>query len=459
MGKSSVEAVDLYCGAGGTSTGLSESCKELNLKLKLLAINHWDLAIETHSANHPDAKHLLSSVDNVDPRKAIPSGYLRILIASPECTHHSNARGGKPMSDQSRASGWIIVRWAEALYIEDILIENVKEFMSWGPLGKDGRPMKSKKGEMFKAFIEALRSLGYNVDYKVLNAANYGDPQTRERLFIIARRGRKKIEWPTPTHSPTGGTSLFGKTKKWAPARNIIDWSIEGKSIFNRKKPLADTTLARIVAGLQKFGGKNAEPFLVVLRNHCGPRSLKKPLPTLTTGGNMGLCQPFLLPVNHGKDKRTHSLDKPMPTVTTVDDPLTSITTKERHALVEPFILGQQSQAKPRSVNKPLPTVASAGAIALVEPYIVRHGDHGSEHSVDDPMPTVTTKDNYALVEPLGYDIRFRMLQPHELALAQSFPRDYKFSGNRKAKVKQIGNAVPTKMAQALCTALLRKAQ
>src|SRR6266404_9126646 len=144
-----IEAVDLFCGAGGTSTGLAHACTFLGYQLKLVAINHWDVAIDTHSTNHPSTTHLCESVDNVDPRKTVPSGRLNILVASPECTHHSNARGGRPMSDQSRATAWAILRWAEALYIDNIIIENVREFKTWGPLGADGRPLKSKRGHTY----------------------------------------------------------------------------------------------------------------------------------------------------------------------------------------------------------------------------------------------------------------------------------------------------------------------
>ena len=278
-----IRAADLFCGAGGTSSGLKKACEALGYKLDLLAVNHWDIAIATHTANHPYARHICENLDNVNPRKAVPSGHLDILIASPECTHHSNARGGKPCSDQSRASGWHILRWAEALKIDNILIENVKEFQSWGPLGVNGMPLKSRKGETFRAFIIALTSLGYKVDFRVLNAANYGDPTTRERLFIVARRGHRAIKWPEPTHTPDGSSNLFGKTKRWRTAREIISWDIPGNSIFTRKKSLSQNTLNRIYAGLRKFSSKELEPFLVMLYGTNDARSINRPMPTVTT--------------------------------------------------------------------------------------------------------------------------------------------------------------------------------
>ncbi len=463
MSKEIIYAADLFCGAGGTSTGLKKACEEAGIELNLLAINHWDTAIATHKANHPYAQHYCQDLDNVNPRKAVPRGELDILIASPECTHHSNARGGKPCSDQSRASAWHIVNWAAALQIKNILIENVKEFQSWGPLGMNGRPLKTRKGETFQAFLNALRSLGYKVDFRVLNAAYYGDPTTRERLFIIARRGRRPINWPDPTHSPDGSKTLFGKTKLWRTAREIIDWSIPGQSIFSRKKPLSRNTLNRIIAGMRKFSSKELEPFLVMLYGTNDARSIDRPMPTVTTSGNhAALCEPFIVQFNrnskpvsvkeplpaqttkehfgvcepfivkyYGTNKAS-SIKKPLPTTTTkdrfgicqpflvgaggpqgagkprgIDKPLNTVMTESHAALVEPFIIPnftERKGQKPRchSVDKPLPTVTGHGAGALVQPFIVptNHGKDKRTHSIDKPMPTVTSVDAWGIVEP-----------------------------------------------------------
>ena len=204
-----ITVADLFCGAGGTSTGLRQACEHLGLKLNLLAVNHWDIAIQTHATNHPDAEHLCSTLDSVDPRKVVPSGRLDLLIASPECTHHSIARGGKPINDQSRASAWRIVEWCSQIRVDHVLIENVKEFQTWGPLGANGQPLKRQKGATYFAFLNALQSLGYTVEARVLNAADYGDATSRERLFIQARKGRKPIQWPQPTHGPAVERRLF----------------------------------------------------------------------------------------------------------------------------------------------------------------------------------------------------------------------------------------------------------
>ena len=445
-----IYAADLFCGAGGTSTGLNLACKERQLELILLAINHWEVAIATHTANHPEANHLCETLDNVNPRKVIPKGYLDILVASPECTHHSNARGGRPMSDQSRASAWHVLRWAEALNVKNILIENVKEFKSWGPLGTNGRPLKRKKGKLFNAFIESLKAMGYYVDYKILNAANYGDPTTRQRLFILARKG-KKVVWPEPTHTPDGESH----TNKWKTAREIIDWNVPGKSIFKRKKPLSENTMRRIVAGLRKFSGPELEPFLVKLYKTGDAADIDKPVPTITTVPKIGLCQPFL--IEYYGNGKPRSLDNPLPTQST----------KDRFGIVEPFIVGISHTGtggnQVRSVNQPLPTVMTKEELAVCEPFLVpnfgeRDGQKPRVHSVDEPLPIVTSVGAGALVMPefngKKLDIKFRMLLPKELASAMSFG-NYEFCGKRVEVVKQIGNAVPVNIAKHLCLALL----
>lgn len=436
----SIIAADLFCGAGGTSQGLARACETMGRKPTLIAINHWDIAVETHAANHPWAEHLCAALDNIDPKKVVPKGRLNLLVASPECTHHSLARGGKPCSDQSRASAWMILKWLQELYVENVLIENVQEFTSWGPLGADGRPMKSRRGESFRAFIGALKALGYVVEWRVLCAADFGDATTRERLFIIARRGRRKITWPDETHTQAPKQSrMFGTRLPWRPAREIIDWNIPGQSIFTRKKPLAPATLERIAAGLRKFGGKYAEPFLVILRNHQDGRSLDLPLPTMTTSGaNFGLCEPFLLGQQSGASAR--NVSQPVPTIATegaisliepfivpffgerngqhprthsLDEPVPTITSHGAGALVQPFLVaagGPQGKGRnPQSVEDPLSTVLTENHTALVEPFLltVSHGDEGPNsrdrrsHSLDKPLNTVTTIRQHALVEPL----------------------------------------------------------
>jgi DNA (cytosine-5)-methyltransferase 1 len=454
--KRTIKAADLFCGAGGTSTGLLRACKKHGHDVDLIAINHWDVAIATHSTNHPGVKHLCKSVHSVDPLKVVPGGYLDLLWASPECTHHSRARGGKPRSDQSRASAWHVLDWLEDLHVENVIIENVPEFMEWGPLGADGKPLKSKKGELFNQFIANMRALNYTVDHRIVCCAHYGDPTTRERLFIIGRRGRKKITWPEPTHMPAGEHQTFFKTyKQWRSAREIIDWTRKGKSIFARKKPLSGNTMKRIMSGLQKFNG----PFIMHLTHPGSDRThnLARPLPTITGArrGELGLVEPFIIQTDQTGSNGgcARSIDRPVPT----------LVTKQNLALIEPMIIGQQSGSAARPVSQPLPTIAGAGAIALVE-FLVKYYNTGAAVSVDQPLDTITTNDRFALVEPkatkhkgkLYLDILFRMLEPAELARGQGFPDDYQFTGRTKEDiVKQIGNAVPCNTAEALCNSVL----
>ncbi|EQD68682.1 C-5 cytosine-specific DNA methylase, partial [mine drainage metagenome] len=195
-----VSAVDAFCGAGGTSTGLALACRDLGADLDLLAINHWKVAVETHSKNHPWARHLCSRVESVRPRDAFPEGKLNLLVASPECTHHSTARGGRPVSDQLRASAWHLIPWLEELTVDAMLVENVPEFVSWCRVGSSGRPVKKEKGAYFREWVRAVRTHGYNVDWRIVNSADFGDATSRRRLFVTARRGNRPIVWPRPIY-------------------------------------------------------------------------------------------------------------------------------------------------------------------------------------------------------------------------------------------------------------------
>lgn len=438
-------AADLFCGAGGSSTGLVRAARLRSVGLDLLAVNHWRVAVDTHTKNHPWARHLCADLSTVDPNKAIPGGKLDLLIASPECTHHSNARGGKPCSDQSRASAWHVLHWAERLSPGRILIENVREFAGWGPLGADGRPDKTRKGETFLAFIGALRSLGYNVEWRVLNSADYGDATDRKRLFVQASRSGA-LTWPEPTHAG-----------HWRPAREIIDWDLKGESIFTRSRPLAPRTLDRIEVGLRKFGG---EPFIAVLRGTKSSQSgawakpMNQPLGTISAGGiHAALCEPFIVQVAHqGSDNSR---------VRRVDDPLPTIPAGHRGelAICEPFLIPMEHSGRQpvRSMGKPLPTITTAkgGSFGLCEPFITKYySSSKSAHSVNKPLDTITAKARFALVQQTGMDIRFRMLQPKELAAAMGFD-GYEFVGTKTDQVRQIGNAVSVRTAEALCGAII----
>lgn len=407
-----IHAADLFCGAGGSSTGLLRVARSMGIDVQLTAVNHWPTAVETHSQNHPGARHVCANIDSIDPRK-ITGGKLDLLWASPECTHHSTARGGKPINDQSRATAWCVTRWAEALRPKWVIVENVPEFKTWGPLGSNDRPLQSRKGETFRAWVASLGSLGYHVEARVLNAADYGAATARRRLFVVARldggaRGRRALTWPTPTHSDHPSVSLFAQTQPWRAAREVIDWTQEGQSVFTRTRPLARRTVERIAAGARKFWQTDLTPFLVAMEHGGRELAVTRPLPTITTarGGAFGV--------------------------------------------VEPFLLGQQSGAVARPVSQPMPTIAAGGAISLVEPFLVSFYGNGSAHPIGAPLPTITTKDRFGLAESVGLDIRFRMLRPHELAAAMGFPSGYQFAGTRTDAVRQIGNAVEVNQAAAL---------
>lgn len=388
---------DLFSGAGGTSTGAVEAIEALGLKPELTAINHWPVAVATHEKNHPHARHLCACLDSLNPRELFAPGELKLLWASPECTNHSAARKNEHINDQSRATAWCVTRWAEALLPDTILVENVPPFVNWGPISKRGRRIARRKGETFKAWLATLVSLGYTVEHRVLMAADYGDPTTRRRLFVQAQRGRRKIVWPEPTHAKGGAGGLL----PWVPAYDIIDFTLPAHSIFRRKKPLARKTLVRIAEGLKKHG--NA---IIIAMEHGG-RTLptSAPLPTVTTakGGAFGVA--YLLPQGGGGTLRP--------------------------------------------VTGPAPSVATDGAIALVMEYY----GNGKVRPLSEPLPTVTCHDRFALLMAQGGDIKFRMLRKHELAAAQGFRPDYEFTGNLSEITRQIGNAVPRRLARALVAA------
>lgn len=481
-----IHAADLFCGAGGTSTGCLMACAELGLEVQLLAINHWNIAIDTHMANHPGVQHICGNVGALDPRLVVPGGRLDLLLASPECTDHSNARGGKPMSDQKRAMAWDVLRWIDALRVDHVIVENVREFRDWGPLDDQGKRIKPLKGTIYRAFLDALAALGYTVEDRILNAADYGDATTRKRLFIQARRGfDRTIRWPAASHLRPKDMEMIEGAERWRAAREVIDWTIKGQSIYGRKRPLAPNTMRRIYAGLAKYSGLPfivpqfgerdgqgprchgvdapmptvtshgagavVEPFLVVLRNHQDGKPIDGPIPTLCANGeHVGVCEPFLVKYFEGSD------------ACPVDAPLPAITASYEHlALCEPFLVNYKGQSNARGIDEPTPTItAHAPNLYLAEPFFVRYNNNGGPRSVDEPVPTITTRDRVGLVEPEVHqdgdtvamlDIRFRMLQPHELAAAMSFPAGYVFAGNRSDKVRQIGNAVPVRLAQALC--------
>lgn len=511
-----LRAVDMFCGAGGSTTGAVASGR---VKV-VLAINHWRVAINSHSANHPETRHICASLEHIDPRldKSIPQ--FDLLLASPSCVHHSIARGAAPVDDQQRATPWHVVSWLEARRPKFFVVENVRELLSWGPT-HNGKPIKSKKGQTFTAWINAIRSLGYNVEWKLLNAADYGEATKRIRLFIVGRRGNGPIPWPKPTHAG-----------RWRSAAEIIDWSRPCPSIFSRKRPLADKTLKRIEMGLRRFvGGGAADQFIVRLRGTGTVADVRNPLDTITAGGtHHGLATPFLHQFHNGKDfaKRNYDVRNPLPTLDTqpryaltvpfqyqligngagrsrpISDPMpTQVAARENHGVVMPYLFdvnhgGEHSRT--RDVRDPLGTITTKRGVGMVQPHLFDgaepeipetpcvldvdgplpevvtrpdgtsfvpfltkyHGNGGAE-SVNKPLTTCTTKHRHGLamvelcktMEELGIcDVGFRMLDSDELSLAQGFPRDYKLTGTKADQIRQIGNAVCPGVMRAICEAL-----
>lgn len=327
-----IEAVDLFCGAGGSAEGLVEAGRELGREVNLVAaVNHNALAIETHSRNHPSATHLLQDVRKIRPKDAVRSGRLDLLLAGAPCPQYSIARGARPMDEQERMLPLEIHKWHEELDVDSIVIENVPRFLKWGPLHTKGvrknKPIKEREGEFFKKFLARIERSGYQVEHRILNTADFGAATARTRLFIMAKK-RSGICWPTPSHDET----------TWRSASEIIDWSIPGKSIFHRKKSLARATLERLAAGMRATGNKALQPFLVMFYGTNDWRSIVRPLPTVTAqGSHIGLCVPgkkssaTLVEALICKYYKT-GISKP------VTGPLDTVTTKDRFGLLEAVV-------------------------------------------------------------------------------------------------------------------------
>jgi DNA (cytosine-5)-methyltransferase 1 len=451
MSRKKILVADLLCGAGGSTTGCERALIDLGIdmaQVEFVCVNHWPTAIETHTINHPKARHHVQDIATGRPHLIVPEGYLDLLMASPTCTHHSIARGGKPTSDQQRSDPWHIITWLTELRVKRLIIENVWEFTGWGPVDpKTSKPIPERKGEYFNAWIDTLRRLGFEPEWKKLNAADYGDATTRQRFILMARSDTRRVRWPVPTHTkrPDAGLGLLSTMKPWKSAREIIDWELKGRSIFDRKKDLAPKTMARIYAGAVKFGWP--EPYLVILRNHMAGQSVDGPLPTIAAGGGrIGLAEPVI--VNMKGRSTASGAGEPLPTQTvqahlfsaeavdywdekarfdfilsqhnsgaprSTEDPLPTITTGgagaevhpgcARPMLVEPFVVNGRKGNEPRGVSsEPIPTLDTKGGVWLAEPFILsRYGEGYGEtraHPVDEPVPTTTGRGAGYLIEP-----------------------------------------------------------
>ncbi|MCR4283055.1 MAG: DNA cytosine methyltransferase [Bauldia sp.] len=374
--------VDLFAGGGGASAGLEAALG----RIVDLAINHDALAMAVHRANHPGTRHLAEDIWQVDPIAATGGAPVDVLWASPDCTHFSVAKGGKPRKKKIRSLAWRVVDWARAVAPRIIFIENVAEFRYWGPLDRQGKPIQAKRGFEFRKWLRALERLGYEVDYRVLDASLYGAPTKRRRVFLVARRDGLPISWPEPTHGP-GRLPLH-------TAAECIDWSIPCPSIFTRKKPLAEKTLWRIAEGIRRFVLDNPEPYIVGLahgehRERAGSRShgLEEPIRTMHAGGNnFALVTPSLVGVG-GRA----GLSAP----TAAGAPVGTVTAKNDRAMVLPTLVEMNHSNAPHGVDEPLGVVTTQhNRFNVVAPSLVKFRYDSDGVAADEPMPTITAGGN-----------------------------------------------------------------
>lgn len=471
--------IDCFAGGGGASVGI-----EMALGRQVdIAINHDPSAILMHKTNHPDTLHLTEDIFEVDLPSYVGDRHVALMWASPDCTSHSKAKGGRPRNSGLRILPWAVYKHAKTLLPDVIIMENVEEIQQWGPLDSDGHPIPGRKGEDYKKFITAMKSLGYIFDSRELTAADYGAPTTRRRWYGIFRRDKKPIVWPEPTHNKNG----TGGLKKWVPVHTVLDFSDLGKSIFGRKKPLAGNTMKRIARGLEKFVFENPEPFIVLVNHGGGFRgqSIHEPIPTITQKNGIGIIKPFLIQY-HSETKRGEVRGQ------SVEEPLRTIDTSNRYGAVMAFLTKFYKSGTGQGMFEPIHTIttspghfgqASVFAVKTedlmkngvpeetvrkctwVSEFIMEYYGGGTGQSVDAPLHTIVTKDRFALITILGneyviLDIFLRMLTAEELKLGQGFPKDYIIDRDYTWKVypvservKRIGNSVVPIMAEALVRA------
>ena len=385
--------VDLFAGGGGASTGLAWALG----RDPDIAINHDAEALAMHRANHPRTRHMQNDITRVLPLEATGGHPVAILHASPDCTHFSKAKGGKPKSQYIRDLAWVVIRWAEDTHPNLITLENVEEFLTWGPLDKNGQPIKEQAGATFAAWRKRLVRLGYRVEWRLLRACDYGAPTTRRRLFVVARRDKGPIVWPAPSHgNPKSAEVRAGKLLPWRTAAECIDWSIPSQSIFDRKKPLALATQRRIAEGLRRYVLQAAEPFIVTYYGAKKPddfrgQDLGRPLPTQTTENRFGLISPVV--VTNTTGHAPTPVDMPMPTLTTGNQQMMA------GVVVAPILSRQFGQSIGQSVNAPHPTITQCNHDALVKAVcIAKHYGGVVGHGMQQPLGTVTIIDHHSLV-------------------------------------------------------------
>lgn len=513
--------IDLFCGAGGTSTGIENARVNESQCAKVIAcVNHDANAIASHAANHPDALHFTEDIRTLElsglvahvekMKMQYPDAYV-VLWASLECTNFSKAKGGQPRDADSRTLAEHLFRYIEAINPDYIQIENVEEFMSWGDMDEKGHPVSKDKGRCYEKWKRNVKKCGYDFDWRILNAADYGAYTTRKRFFGIFAKKGLPIVFPEATHCKNGRKDMFSKLEKWRPVKEVLDFSDESESIFTRKKPLAEKTLERIYAGLIKFvaGGKDA---FISRYNTVRPKdtctSIEEPVGVVTTANRFAKVQVSFLSKQYSghPDSKNISVEEPAGTITckdhhafvtayygngnnhSVESPAPTVTTKDRLALLTPVFIDQQFGASSAaSIEKPLGAITTNPKYSLVtckrKSFLMNPQFASAGGSVDNPcftliarmdkMPPylVNTKDGIGICIENGdslmtlkikqfmvlyglADIKMRMLRIDELKKIMGFPENYILVGTQADQKKFIGNAVEVNMARVLCECL-----
>lgn len=391
--------VDLYCGGGGASEGFRMATG----RDPDVAVNHDPKAIAMHQANHPSTLHICQDMWTCPPRWATKGRPVAWLHASPDCTHHSKAKGGPPKRDEKRRDlPWTVVKWVRELLPVCVSMENVEEITSWGPCDRNGVPIPSQAGTSWDSFVATLRRLGYAVQWRELRACDYGAPTIRKRLFLLARRDGKPIVWPAPTHGdPASEAVQSGQLKPWRTAAECIDWRHPCPSIFERKRPLAEATLHRIAEGIERYVVRTAKPFIVT---YYGPKKLDDfrgcgmdgLLGTQTTENRHALVSPFITNTRNGERPGQ------APRVRGVDEPYWTVTSEgSQGALVSPVIVGIDQQGARSAVwnpDAPLSTVVTKAKHAVACAFMAKHYGGVVGHEMERPIGSITTVDHHSLV-------------------------------------------------------------
>lgn len=402
--------VDNFAGGGGASTGI-EMATGYSVDI---AINHDPEAIKMHKANHPNTKHYCENVWAVDPVKACNGHPVALAWFSPDCKHFSKAKGGKPKDKFIRGLAWVACRWAGLVQPRVIMLENVEEFKTWGPLGRRHHPIKAKQGETFQKFVQQLTDLGYEVQFRELIAADYGAPTMRKRFFMIARCDGKPIVWPEPTHAPADSEEVkAGLKKPYVGAYTQLDFSLPCPSIFDTSeeikekygiravRPLAQKTMDRIARGFIKFVLNNPKPFIIQC-NHGGerrPNDIREPMPTITGKHGYGIVEPYMVQIGQTGFAKDRSKD--------VREPLTTIVSKNEHCLIEPTLapyMGTNTTNHPGGNCKdPIHTITTGNQQCLISPTLIQYHSETSKdgvrgQTIKDPIMTVDSSNRYGLV-------------------------------------------------------------